>query len=44
MRDAWRILHKDLVLELRTREALSGLAVLMLLILLTFTFTCSSPT
>jgi heme exporter protein B len=36
--DAWRILHKDLVLELRTREALSGLAVLMLLILLTFTF------
>ena len=38
MSDAWRILHKDLVLELRTREALSGLAVLMLLILLTFTF------
>ena len=35
---AWRILHKDLVLELRTREALSGLIVLMLLILLTFTF------
>ena len=38
MIDAWRILRKDLVLELRTREALSGLAVLMLLILLTFTF------
>lgn len=38
MSDAWRILHKDLVLELRTREALSGLVVLMLLILLTFTF------
>jgi heme exporter protein B len=35
---AWQILHKDLVLELRTREALSGLIVLMLLILLTFTF------
>ncbi len=38
MSAAWRILHKDLVLELRTREALSGLVVLMLLILLTFTF------
>jgi heme exporter protein B len=38
MSGAWRILHKDLVLELRTREALSGLVVLMLLILLTFTF------
>lgn len=38
MSDAWRILHKDLRLELRTREALSGLIVLMLLILLTFTF------
>jgi heme exporter protein B len=38
MIDAWRILRKDLVLELRTREALSGLIVLMLLILLTFTF------
>jgi heme exporter protein B len=36
--DAWHVLHKDLVLELRTREALSGLAVLVLLILLTFTF------
>lgn len=35
---AWRILHKDLVLELRTREATSGLVILMLLILLTFTF------
>jgi heme exporter protein B len=35
---AWRILQKDLVLELRTREALSGLVVLVLLILLTFTF------
>jgi len=35
---AWRILHKDLMLELRTREALSGLIVLVLLILLTFTF------
>jgi len=35
---AWRILHKDLVLERRTREALSGLIVLVLLILLTFTF------
>ncbi len=38
MIDAWRILHKDLLLELRTREALSGLAMLVLLILLTFTF------
>ena len=38
MNAVWRILHKDLVLELRTREALSGLVVLMLLILLTFTF------
>jgi heme exporter protein B len=38
MRAAWRILHKDLVLELRTREALAGLVVLILLILLTFTF------
>jgi heme exporter protein B len=38
MSAAWRILHKDLVLELRTREALSGLVVLVLLILLTFTF------
>ncbi|MCC6765801.1 MAG: heme exporter protein CcmB [Deltaproteobacteria bacterium] len=38
MSAAWRILHKDLVLELRTREALSGLVVLMLLVLLTFTF------
>jgi heme exporter protein B len=36
--DAWKILHKDLMLELRTREALAGLAVLVLLILLTFTF------
>jgi heme exporter protein B len=38
MNAAWRILHKDLVLELRTREAVSGLVVLILLILLTFTF------
>jgi heme exporter protein B len=38
MSAAWRILHKDLVLELRTREALSGLVVLVLLILLTFAF------
>ena len=38
MRAAWAILSKDLVLELRTREALSGLVVLILLILLTFTF------
>ena len=38
MSDAWRILHKDLMLELRTREAIAGLAVLVLLILLTFTF------
>lgn len=38
MSEAWRILHKDLVLELRTREATSGLVILMLLILLTFTF------
>jgi len=36
--DVWGILRKDLVLELRTREALSGLAMLILLILLTFTF------
>lgn len=38
MNAAWRILHKDLVLELRTRDALSGLVVLILLVLLTFTF------
>ncbi len=38
MSEAWRILHKDLMLELRTREAIAGLAVLVLLILLTFTF------
>ena len=38
MSGAWRILHKDLVLELRTREATSGLIILILLILLTFTF------
>ncbi len=38
MNDAWKILHKDLMLELRTREALAGLTVLVLLILLTFTF------
>jgi heme exporter protein B len=34
----WTILRKDLLLELRTREALSALLVLMLLVLLTFTF------
>jgi heme exporter protein B len=34
----WAILHKDLRLELRTREALSGLVVLVLLIVLVFTF------
>jgi len=34
----WTILQKDLRLELRTKEALSGLIVLVVLILLTFTF------
>lgn len=34
----WAILRKDLLLELRTREALSGVVVLVVLILLTFTF------
>jgi heme exporter protein B len=34
----WTILRKDLLLELRTREALSALVVLVLLVLLTFTF------
>ena len=34
----WTILRKDLLLELRTKEALSALVVLVLLILLTFTF------
>lgn len=34
----WAILHKDLRLELRTKEALSGLVVLVVLILLVFTF------
>lgn len=34
----WTILHKDLRLELRTREALSALIVLVLLIVLVFTF------
>jgi heme exporter protein B len=34
----WSILQKDLRLELRTKEALSGLVVLVVLILLTFTF------
>ena len=34
----WPILQKDLRLELRTKEALSGLVVLVVLILLTFTF------
>lgn len=38
MSAVWHILHKDLVLELRTREALSGLVVLILLILMTFVF------
>jgi len=34
----WSILRKDLLLELRTREAVSALVVLVILILLTFTF------
>jgi heme exporter protein B len=34
----WSILRKDLLLELRTREAVSALVVLVVLILLTFTF------
>jgi heme exporter protein B len=34
----WAILRKDLLLELRTREALSSVVVLVVLILLTFTF------
>jgi heme exporter protein B len=34
----WTILQKDLLLELRTREAVSALVVLMLLVLLTFAF------
>ena len=34
----WSILHKDLRLELRTREALSALVVLVLLLVLVFTF------
>jgi heme exporter protein B len=34
----WPILRKDLLLELRTKEALSALVVLVTLILLTFTF------
>jgi len=34
----WTILRKDLVLELRTREAIAGLAMLVLLVLLTFAF------
>jgi heme exporter protein B len=34
----WSILRKDLLLELRTREALSAVVVLVVLILLTFTF------
>lgn len=38
MSAAWHILYKDLMLEMRTREALSGLVVLILLILLTFVF------
>jgi len=36
--EVWTILQKDLRLELRTKEALSGLVVLVVLILLTFTF------
>jgi len=34
----WSILRKDLLLELRTREALASLVMLVVLILLTFTF------
>jgi heme exporter protein B len=34
----WAILRKDLLLELRTREALASLVMLVVLILLTFTF------
>ena len=34
----WAILRKDLLLELHTREALSSVVVLVVLILLTFTF------
>lgn len=34
----WSILRKDLLLELRTKESLSALVVLVMLILLTFTF------
>lgn len=34
----WSILRKDLLLELRTREAVSAVVVLVVLILLTFTF------
>jgi heme exporter protein B len=34
----WSILRKDLLLELRTREAIAALIVLVVLILLTFTF------
>ena len=34
----WSILRKDLLLELRTREALASLLMLVVLILLTFTF------
>jgi heme exporter protein B len=34
----WSILRKDLLLEMRTREAVAALVVLVVLILLTFTF------
>ncbi len=34
----WSILRKDLLLELRTREAMASLVMLVVLILLTFTF------
>src|SRR3989442_1240301 len=34
----WSILRKDLLLELHTREALASLVMLVVLILLTFTF------
>jgi heme exporter protein B len=34
----WAILHKDLRLELRTKEAISALIVLVILVLLVFTF------
>lgn len=38
MSGLWTILGKDLLLELRTKEAVAALVVLVLLIVLTFTF------